>query len=88
MGCKRQFPFNSRSDCESHLLEADGNADACLNQPCKNKGVCVQLKYGGYRCECTGTGFYGQTCEQSCPQTPSEFRSFEGGNFPLECLLI
>merc|ERR1719474_130318 len=64
MGCKRQFPFNSRSDCESHLLEADGNADACLKQPCKNKGVCVQLKYGGYRCECTGTKFFGRTCVQ------------------------
>ena len=21
----------------------------CLRKPCKNNGVCVQLKYGGYR---------------------------------------
>ena len=30
-------------------LEGDGSGDMCLAKPCKNHGVCVQLKYGGYR---------------------------------------
>ena len=27
-------------------------------------GECISLKDGGFRCECTGTGYYGETCHE------------------------
>ena len=27
-------------------------------------GECISLKDGDYRCECTGTGYYGETCHK------------------------
>ena len=38
-------------------------ADPCQSRPCQNRGECLQLRYGRFRCECTGTGFYGDNCE-------------------------
>ena len=26
-------------------------------------GTCIQRKFGGHRCDCTGTGFHGQACQ-------------------------
>ena len=36
--------------------------DPCSSSPCQNGGVCIQVRYGRFRCECTGTGFYGDNC--------------------------
>ena len=36
--------------------------DPCSSSPCQNGGVCIQVRYGRFRCECTGTGFYGDSC--------------------------
>ena len=38
--------------------------DPCLSNPCLNRGECIQLRYGQYKCECTGTNFYGEKCEK------------------------
>ena len=38
--------------------------DPCLSNPCFNRGECIQLRFGRYKCECTGTNFYGQKCEK------------------------
>ena len=27
-------------------------------------GECISLKDGDFRCECTGTGYYGETCHK------------------------
>ena len=27
-------------------------------------GECIALNDGGYRCECTGTGYHGETCHK------------------------
>ena len=27
-------------------------------------GECISLKNGDFRCECTGTGYYGETCHK------------------------
>ena len=81
MGCKRDFPFQSRNECEAQLigkfrglmnlnkiglfLEGSSGKDVCSTSPCSNSGQCIQLKYGGYRCDCTGTGYYGDYCQKS-----------------------
>eukprot|EP00111_Clytia_hemisphaerica_P016397 TCONS_00048548-protein len=38
-------------------------ANACCSYPCKNRGVCVTTKDGGYSCDCTGLDYYGNNCE-------------------------
>ena len=51
-------------DCMSFAFAA-GKAltdDPCQSSPCQNGGVCIQVRYGRFRCECTGTGFYGDSC--------------------------
>ena len=30
---------------------------------CYVSGECIQRKFGGHRCDCTGTGFHGQACQ-------------------------
>lgn len=38
------------------------NIDDCVTQPCMHKGVCID-GIASFTCNCTGTGFYGQYCE-------------------------
>ena len=38
--------------------------DPCLSNPCLNRGECIQLRFGRYKCECTGTNFYGEKCQK------------------------
>ena len=106
MGCKRDFPFQSRTECDAELVgeetitagkivlplsqifeifhwhlplwnffcfmnwncscsEGSSGVDSCSRAPCSNESQCMQLKYGGFRCDCTGTGYYGHTCRKS-----------------------
>ena len=37
--------------------------DPCLSNPCLNRGECIQLRFGRYKCECTGTNFFGEKCQ-------------------------
>lgn len=40
--------------------------DFCAQGPCQHNGVCVQTSQEpGYKCRCSGTGFYGARCEIS-----------------------
>ena len=60
----------SLRDCQPtviYLVSQAGSrgADVCSTAPCSHGGQCIQLKYGGYRCDCTGTGYYGQYCSKS-----------------------
>ena len=32
--------------------------DPCLSNPCLNRGECIQLRYGRYKCECAGKFFW------------------------------
>jgi len=64
--------------------------DACEPNPCQNLGHCIQLKYGRFRCECVGTGFYGKTCQNECPAAIGQnaFGINEQQEFPLDCMNI
>merc|ERR1712146_723971 len=35
----------------------------CLPEPCANGGVCSHIPWG-FTCDCSGTGFGGDTCER------------------------
>lgn len=35
----------------------------CEEYPCHNGGTCNPVSGGGYRCDCAGTGYEGDTCE-------------------------
>ena len=62
--------FRSREVYENRTkfpLNLAGRAlsdDPCRSSPCLNGGECIQLRFGRFRCECTGTGNYGDTCEK------------------------
>jgi len=89
MGCKREFPFSSRTECEANILSKEGVKDPCQQNPCEHQGECIQVKYGGYRCECTGTNYYGRTCELECPQRiGANALGIHDNPFPLECIMI
>ena len=55
-------------------------ADPCQSRPCQNRGECLQLRYGRFRCECTGTGFYGDNCETGEFTTSAQFWSLASHN--------
>lgn len=35
----------------------------CEDEPCHHGGICVSVSGGGFRCDCDGTGYEGDTCE-------------------------
>ena len=45
-------------------LRCETSADACNPDPCQNNGSCQQ-ENGGFKCNCTSTGFVGQICDVS-----------------------
>eukprot|EP00093_Oithona_nana_P004411 04411.XXX_102913_101662_1 [CDS] Oithona nana genome sequencing. len=96
VGCHKEFPFKTRLECETSLKEGNGHVlnaklDPCLSNPCLNRGECIQLRFGRYKCECTGTNYYGDSCEKECPPRlgANAFGvSEEPPDFPLDCLII
>merc|ERR1712210_254354 len=78
-----QLPFSSREQCQAHLTEQRSAVDVCQSSPCQNKGECIQRKFGGHRCDCTGTGFYGQACQVECPKNRT---SEDSSTYPAECV--
>ncbi|KFZ67224.1 Prostaglandin G/H synthase 1, partial [Podiceps cristatus] len=34
----------------------------CCYYPCQHQGVCVRVGLGGYECDCTRTGYFGDNC--------------------------
>ena len=38
-------------------------SDPCSPSPCLNGGECIQLRFGRFRCECAGTDYFGESCE-------------------------
>nr|XP_046241426.1 prostaglandin G/H synthase 1-like isoform X2 [Scatophagus argus] len=44
----------------------------CCYYPCQNTGVCVRFGTDRFKCDCTGTGFYGENC--TIPEFWTRFR--------------
>lgn len=91
IGCQMEFPFKTQTECEAALKSGmSTDLDACDPNPCQNLGHCIQLKYGRFRCECVGTGFYGKTCQNECPATIGQnaFGIEQQQEFPLDCMNI
>lgn len=91
VGCHKEFPFKSRADCEASIKSGRSLAlDPCLPlSPCQNRGECIQLRFGRYRCECTGTNHYGDHCEKVCPERMgSNAFGYQDNTFPLDCIVI
>lgn len=40
----------------------DIDIDDCVGDPCLNGGQCID-QLGGFRCDCSGTGYEGENCE-------------------------
>jgi len=90
VGCDREFQFRTLAECEAKLKSGQAlTDDPCSSSPCQNGGVCIQVRYGRFRCECTGTGFYGDNCAKECPQPvgPNAY-GIDNSDFPLECITI
>ena len=54
-------PFRSVGYAESNIDTLHTNK-LKLNESLA--GECISLKDGDFRCECTGTGYYGETCHK------------------------
>merc|ERR1712080_340473 len=88
MGCRREFPFLSRLHCEVQAIGKESARDPCSDSPCLNSGDCIPLKYHGFRCECTGTGYHGDLCQEECPETIGRNAfGLEDSKIPLDCLI-
>jgi len=89
IGCEREFPFKTRTECETKLKAGKAFEDQCSAKPCKNGGECIQIKYGRYKCDCQGTKYYGENCESECPKSirPST-TSPRPLQFPSDCIEI
>ena len=54
-------PFRSIGYAESNI-DTLHTSKLKLNESLA--GECISLKNGDFRCECTGTGYYGETCHK------------------------
>ena len=45
--------------------------NACINQPCRNNGTCVNVGLS-FRCHCK-TGYFGQNCEEGHLEKKSKY---------------
>merc|ERR1711974_233981 len=88
MGCGRRFPFQSRHECEAQVIESRRGDDACQSHPCLHSGECIALNDGGYHCECTGTGYHGETCHIECPVRMGLNALGLVDSPPLDCLTV
>ncbi|XP_070552641.1 delta-like protein 4 [Ptychodera flava] len=59
--CENPFQYEDKADCMKDMY-----GDVCESNPCKNGGLCLQLSHKEYRCQCSGTGFYGKHCQKEC----------------------
>merc|ERR1712106_330054 len=85
MGCRRDFTFRSRHQCQVVLI-GSFYPDPCQPNPCLNSGLCFQLGSGGLMCQCTGTMWYGDRCQHECPEKiGGNAFGLEDALLPLEC---
>merc|ERR1719424_408471 len=59
---------NYRMNNDALLMEGY-MCHVCLPAPCANGGVCSHIPWG-FTCDCSGTGFGGDTCEKRLPVVP------------------
>lgn len=83
VGCYSEYRYNSKEQCIKALKAKRMNV--CEPNPCYHEGQCTQTSQEsrGFKCRCSGTGFYGKRCQFACPST---FESVT--NFPYECIII
>nr|XP_033817250.1 prostaglandin G/H synthase 2 [Geotrypetes seraphini] len=43
-------------------IGASQAANPCCSNPCQNQGVCMTVGFDKYECDCTRTGYSGETC--------------------------
>ncbi|KAM4647366.1 prostaglandin G/H synthase 1 [Amazona ochrocephala] len=48
--------------CTTGSSATDGSVNPCCFFPCQHQGVCVRVGLGGYECDCTRTGYFGDNC--------------------------
>lgn len=59
----------------------------CTKSTCYHNGVCVETSiHPGFKCRCSGTGYYGDRCQHACPTPGVPVRKTSG--FPFECVVI
>ncbi|XP_072170788.1 cysteine-rich motor neuron 1 protein-like [Diadema setosum] len=67
--CENPWQFKNSKKCRRALF-----GDPCEENPCMNKGICVQHKDGHAECKCAGTGYHGELCELACDATETRKR--------------
>lgn len=71
-GCIRNFKIDRRTvELHEHrdewVVKAEGvhecGANPCANSPCQNGGECRTVDVVSFRCDCNGSGYTGNLCE-------------------------
>ncbi|XP_013419527.1 uncharacterized protein LOC106180167 [Lingula anatina] len=69
------------------IVDADGSVSwstdlieckeisTCSPNPCRHGGVCVPINVTTFQCDCTGTGYHGNTCERGHIASPVDVES-------------
>ncbi|XP_065214057.1 neurogenic locus notch homolog protein 2-like [Planococcus citri] len=64
-------------------------ADICSKNPCYNGGKCSQTSvHPGYKCSCSGTGYYGNRCQNQCSKSGEKEKQKRMAATPPECIVI
>ena len=67
--CKSARPINKNGRVhqiqrvKSHLASVTDIDECTTGTPCNNGGTCTNAPAGSYTCDCTGTGYEGDTCQ-------------------------
>ena len=67
--CKSARPRNKNGRVhqaqrvKSHIGPVIDIDECATGTPCNNGGTCTNIPVGSFTCDCTGTGYEGETCQ-------------------------
>lgn len=71
-GCSSECIVEEGFVCEGDQPSICTNLNECKTRPCSHGGTCENIP-GSFTCDCTGTGYIGETCDEPTADLPAYY---------------